>query len=769
MKQGAHMSELSPETRQGSSTSSAGIRFAESIAMSVKQMRLGHSFLLTMVGLLAAAWTDVAVAQVALQDIGFAPQSDSRFEIELEFSATPPSPDVFVIDEPARLTMDFANVTSQLTERRFPLEFPGADSVMILEAQGRTRMVVNLTGVPDYTTRVQGNSLFVSVGVAAAAQAVTAAPQTAAPPPVATVVAGRNDIAGIDFRGGEGNSGLIIINLARPGLEANVSQNGNRLEVEFENATIDPALQTRLDVTDFATPVDAVNLFIENNNVVVQAEVDGQIDYVASQTGDQYIVTVNPIVVEALTRQDAAAFSGDPISLIFQDIEVRAVLQILADINDFSLVVPDSVTGSITLQLDEVPWDQALDIVLRSRNLDKRLVGTVLYVAPAAEIATAELEALQSSQEADTLAPLVTEYIEINYAVASSMLTLLQGESSGGAAGGDAGAAAPAGGATRGGILSPRGRASVDERTNTLIVQDVQPVIDDVRVLIARLDVPVRQVLIEARIVNASTSFSQALGIQWGGAQAFPAAGDQFILGGSMATTSELGNGLTSFNQAAASAIIAGTPIQEFLATNSVDPIRFPEALAVDLGVPGATSTIALGYAGNNGLLQLELSALEASGNGEVIAQPKVTTQDQQTARIESGLQIPYQAQAGGTAGGSTTEFVTAALSLEVTPQITPDGRIIMLLDIHQDSVVPGSGAVPAIATNSVTTRVLVNNGDTVVLGGVFREETTTTVSKTPFLGDLPYVGNIFKRTDETESKTELLIFITPSIINEIL
>jgi type IV pilus assembly protein PilQ len=666
--------------------------------------------------------------------------------------------------------MDFANVASQLTERRFPLEFPGADSVMILEAQGRTRMVVNLTGVPDYTTRVQGNSLFVSVGVAAAAQAVTAAPQAVAPPPVATVVAGRNDIAGIDFRGGEGNSGLIVIDLARPGLEANVSQNGNRLEVEFENATIDPVLQTRLDVTDFATPVDAVNLFIENNNVVVQAEVDGQIDYVASQTGDQYIVTVSPIAVDAPTRPGTVGFSGDPISLIFQDIEVRAVLQILADINDFSLVVPDSVTGSITLQLDEVPWDQALDIVLRSRNLDKRLVGTVLYVAPAAEIATAELEALQSSQEADTLAPLVTEYIEINYAVASAMLTLLQGESSG-AAGGDAGAAAPAagGGATRGGILSPRGRASVDERTNTLIVQDVQPVIDDVRILIARLDVPVRQVLIEARIVNASTSFSQALGIQWGGAQAFPAAGDQFILGGSMATTAELGNSLTSFNQAAANAIIAGTPIQEFLATNSVDPVRFPEALAVDLGVPGATSTIALGYAGNNGLLQLELSALEASGNGEVIAQPKVTTQDQQTARIESGLQIPYQAQAGGTAGGSTTEFVTAALSLEVTPQITPDGRIIMLLDIHQDSVVPGSGAVPAIATNSVTTRVLVNNGDTVVLGGVFREETTTTISKTPILGDLPYVGNIFKRTDETESKTELLIFITPSIINEIL
>jgi type IV pilus assembly protein PilQ len=515
--------------------------------------------------------------------------------------------------------------------------------------------------------------------------------------------------------------------------------------------------------------VETVSLFIDNNNVVVQAQVEGQIDYVATQTGNQYVISVSPAVTAAAsTATGIENFTGEPISLIFQDIEVRAVLQILAEFNNFSLVVPDTVTGNITLQLEEVPWDQALDIVLRSRNLDKRLAGTVLYVAPAADIATAELAALESSQQADTLAPLVTEYIDVNYAVATDMLTLFQGGGGGAAAGADGAApAAPTGGG--GGVLSPRGRASVDARTNTIIIQDTQEVIDNVRALIARLDVPVRQVLIEARIVNASTSFGRSLGIRWGGAQTFPAAGDQFVLGGNIGTVDALGEDLTAFNQAAAAAVANGTPLNEFLATTSLDRPSIEDGLSVDLGVVGATSSIALGYAGNNGLLQLELSALESSGNGEVIAQPKVTTQDQQTARIESGLQIPYQAQAGGTAGGSTTEFVTAALSLEVTPQITPDGRIIMLLDIHQDSVVPGSGAVPAIATNSVTTRVLVNNGDTVVLGGVFREETTTTVTKTPLLGDLPYVGNIFKRTEKTEGKTELLIFITPSIINEIL
>lgn len=768
--------------------------------MSITRLRpVCRQALLALACLAAALFAQAAAAQTTLQDIEFTQLPDARFEIALEFSAAPPTPEVFVIEQPARLTMDFTNVTSQLPERRFPLTFAGADSVMILEAQGRTRMVVNLAGVPDYTTRVQGNSLIVSIAVPAAAQAVTAAPQPgaaqqqqqqqaapqqaavqAAAPPVVLAAPGGNDVAGIDFRGGAGNAGEIVITLGRTGLEPNLSRNGDRLDIEFENASIDDTAQTRLDVRDFATPVEYVSLFNSNDDVVVQAQLDGEVDFVASQIDNQFIVTVSPEPVAAAPRNGASEFTGDPISLVFQDVEVRSVLQILAEFNDFSLVVPDSVTGNITLQLEEVPWDQALDIVLRSRNLDKRLNGTVLYVAPAAEIATAELAALESSQQADTLAPLVTEYIEINYAVAGTLLNLLAGTTTGGGAAAGAAAGGAAGGAVaaapvvatggNGGVLSPRGRASVDPRTNTIIIQDTQEVIDNVRNLIARLDVPVRQVLIEARIVNASTSFSQALGIRWGGSQTFPGAGDQFVIGGSLDAAEELTNNLIDFNNRAAEAVFSGTSLDEFLATNSVEVPGAPESLIVDLGVPSSqASTIALGFAGNNGLLQLELSALEASGNGEVIAQPKVTTQDKQTARIESGLQIPYQAQAGGTAGGSTTEFVTAALSLEVTPQITPDGRIIMLLDIHQDSVVPGSGAVPAIATNSVNTRVLVNNGDTVVLGGVFREETTTTVTKTPLLGDLPYVGNIFKRTEETESKTELLIFITPSIINEIL
>ncbi|MES2604046.1 MAG: type IV pilus secretin PilQ [Pseudomonadota bacterium] len=716
------------------------------------------------------AMAQTALAQAALQDLVFSALPGEQFEIRMEFNQAPPEPEIFVIDQPARLTLDFANTSSDLAERRFPLSFSTADSVMILEAQGRTRMVVNLNSSVPYRTVRQGNALIVVIGAEGgqlvtpsvlSAQDVNQGDRFVAP------VSNGKDINGVDFRRGEDNAGMVVVDLANPNLSATVTQSGSRLLVEFDNANIEPNEQIRLDVTDFGTPVQNVSMYLQDGKVVVQADVTGQYEYLAYQVDGEYVVSINPVV--AVTSGGAAAaadFNGDPISLNFQNIEVRALLQILADFNDFSLVVGDNVTGTITLRLDDVPWDQAVDMILRTRGLGQRRVGKVMYVAPADEIAANELSQLESSQQVEALAPLITDYIEVNYAEASDLLVLLQsGGGAGAAAAGDT-AAAPAGGT--GGLLTARGRASVDVRTNTIIVQDVEPVLAEVRALIARLDVPVRQVLIEARIVNATTSFSEALGIRWGGAQTFPSAGDSFLLSGSLDSNVELGNNLAEYNQTINTAVAGGQSLEEALATTIVQGPTFPQALVVDLGVD-APSSIALGYAGNTGLLQLELAALEASGNGEVIAQPKITTQDQQPANITSGVQIPYQSQAGGTSGGTTTEFVTAALSLQVTPQITPDGRIIMELDIHQDSVIPGSGAVPAIATNSVTTRVLVNNGDTVVLGGVFREEVTTSVTKTPVLGDLPYVGNLFKRTEDFKSKTELLIFITPSVINELL
>lgn len=703
------------------------------------------SLLLTLLAVNCLFLSAALKAQVALNDVEFVALPGGMLEIELTFDGNPPEPSVFEIETPPRLVMDFAGVANNLPESRYTVNARIADAVTLVASGGRTRMIVNLAQSTSYASSSQGNTFNVVIGDSANVDAPSSMSSNSQAP---TSRAG--DISRVDFRRDEEGAGQIIIDLADRNLVANLDRNGNRLELEFLNADLSDDMQMRLDVTDYATPVRNVDVYRDNSSVMVVAQMISNFDYLAYQSSGQYIINVSPV---ALTDNSSTAggagemvFSGEMINVNFQNVDIHSVLSLLAEVNDFSLVVSDSVSGNVTLRLVNVPWDQALEMVLRSEDLDKRIEGSVMYIAPADEIAMQELAVLENSEAQLTLAPLVTEYIEINYADAQTLANLLSGED--------------------GSILSERGAARVDVRTNTLIVQDRASVIENVRDMIRRLDIPVRQVLIEARIVNASTNFSDALGVRWGGGQTFPDAGDRFILTGSQEASIEFGNNLTEYNQGVASALAGGSTVAEALANNTLSPPSFPDALVVDMGVT-APSSIALGYAGSKGLLELELSALEASGNGEVIAQPKVTTQDQQLARIESGLQIPYQSQAGGTAGGTAVQFIAAVLALEVTPQITPDGRINMLLTINQDSVVPGAGAVPSISTNVVNTRVLVNDGDTIVLGGVFREETTTTVTKTPVLGDIPYIGNMFKRTENQETKTELLIFITPSIINE--
>lgn len=446
------------------------------------------------------------------------------------------------------------------------------------------------------------------------------------------------------------------------------------------------------------------------------------------------LLTVMPVLF-----QTQVGAQDNNVSLSFQDVEVRVVLQLLADDNHLNLVVSEAVTGSITLQLENVPWEQALQAVLQSRNLDRQLLGNVLYVAPAEEIAEREQRAASTRLLSLATAQLQTEYVQINYAEANSILALLNGDGAVAAEAPEAEleqALASAGS----GILSSRGSATVDARTNTLIIRDTAAVLAEVRELLARLDVPVRQVLIEARIVNVATDVGRDLGVRWGASR-----------GARRSASSGAANGGDDADPA-----------------DGFRPHGTQAALSVDLGIQSREgTTLAIGFARNSDLIELELSALESTGQGEVIARPRITTQDKVTATIQSGVRIPYQAQAGGTAGGSTTEFVDALLSLQVTPQITPDGRIIMQLDLHQDSVAPGSGGVPAINTNSLSTRVLVANADTIVLGGVFRDETTTLETRTPILADVPYLGRLFKHSSTAQRRTELLIFITPRIITE--
>ena len=737
--------------------------------------------------LLALILSAASLAQdsVTLDSIGFVNLPGDSIEIQLTFDSAPPEPSGFVLDNPARISLDLLGVSSGLSQQRFNIDSNNAQSVMVLDDGARTRLVVNLDQLVSYETQLVGNQLTIQVGNDAQAGGVTAAGR------VTAGITGTTDnaITDVSFRRGDDEEGQVVIDLSSDQVIGSVEQVGARVYVEFSDTSVPDDLNRRLDVSDFATVVSTVDVLGQASRATIVIDVDGAYEYVAFQSGSQYTVSVRPPVVDITSGGAASAYTGEISSLSFQDISIRSVLQILADVYDFSLVAGDAVSGNITIVLDNVPWDQALELVLRTQNLGSRLEGNVLYVAPANEIAAQEQLELEATQQAQALAPLFTEFMQVNYADAGDVMALLTGENSGSTDAASAGGADGIAAMPSGGILSSRGTATVDARTNIIIVRDIEEKLEEVRAMMARLDVPVRQVLIEARIVNVSTTFGRDLGIRWGGAGSLTGAGDNFRYGGSQLGTTEQGSGRIAQEVALQNALIAGETARLQAVQDGSDPsliqslvsqaiagvpipsisTTFPDALAVDLGVVSEEATsFSIGYTGNSALIELELSALESSGNGEVIARPKVTTQDKVEAIIQSGVRIPYQSQAGGTAGGSTTEFEEAVLSLTVTPQITPDGRINMELDIRQDSVAAGSGAVPAINTNQVTTSALVSNGETIVLGGVFREESTTTETKTPILGDLPYIGRMFKRTANANRRTELLIFITPKIISEI-
>ena len=737
------------------------------------------------------AGSAMAQQSITLDSIGFANLPGDSIEIQLTFDTPPPEPTSFVLDNPARISLDLTGVASGLSQQRFNIDSNNAQSVMVLDDGSRTRLVVNLDQLVNYETQLTGNSLTIQVGNDTATRGGVVG--------TAEVITGitspsDNEITDVTFRRGDEDEGQIVIDLSSEEVIGSVEQVGARVYVEFQNTNVPSDLNRRFDVSDFATQVSTVDVLGQSGRATVVIDIDGSYEYIAYQSGSQYTVSVRPPPIDVSANEDTAAYTGEIVGVSFQDIPIRSVLQIMADYYDFSLVAGDAVSGNITLVLDNVPWDQALELILRTGNLGSRLEGNVLYVAPADEIAAQEQLEIEAAQQAEALAEIFTEFIQVNYANANDILALITGTAGPGGVGGApapavAGDAGGIGGIAGGaGMLSPRGSATVDERTNIIIVRDIEEKLQEIRAMMARLDIAVRQVLIEARIVNVSTDFSRDLGIRWGGVGTTP-TGDAFRYGGSQQSTVGLGNTQVAQEVARQQAAIAGDQARLDALQQGTDPslvdalvqqainavdipvgeVLFPDALAVDLGVQSEeASSFAIGFTGNNGLIELELSALESTGNGEVIARPKVTTQDKVTAEIRSGVRIPYQSQAGGTAGGSTTEFEDAVLSLRVTPQITPDGRINMELEIQQDSVAAGSGAIPAINTNEVSTSALVNNGETIVLGGVFREESTTTETKTPVLGDIPYLGRMFKRTERASRRTELLIFITPKIIADI-
>jgi type IV pilus assembly protein PilQ len=713
---------------------------------------------------------------IEVTDIDFASLPGDQFEITLGFSQTPPEPQSYEIARPARLVLDFPDVGSALDKKKYALSFENARNAVVFSNGSRTRLILNLVEQAPFDTRIEGNSLVLRVGAGTETSPLLA---ELASPLSESAIDADFALTGIDFRRDPQGAGIVKIDLSDSAVNVDINKVGRKIRLEFYQTELPEPLDRRLDVVDFATPVQAIDSSQHGSTTVVVVEAGGQYDYLAYQADSQYIVSVKPLSdVDIEAQNKKFNFTGDRLSLNFQDIDVRSVLQIIADFTSLNLVASDTVTGSITLRLDKVPWDQALEIVLRAKGLDKRREGNVLMVAPAAEIAEQERLQVEANKQLQELAPLETAFVRIRYADAAEIFELFTAKID---QGGQLGGGQSDGNETNS-ILSERGSAIVDERTNTIILTDSENKINEFERLIDEIDVPIKQVLIEARIVIANTDFKKELGVTWGlagldrlaGSRIASANGDRSLGFSGRRLGLTPGAGVIETFTYSADEIKRDDGADGIAGTADDGPRTFTQnydfglgdSLAVDLGVANPTGSFSLGYLTDNFLIDLELSALESDGYGEIVSQPKVLTGDKQQATIKSGTEIAYEKETSS--GATSVEFKEAVLQLEVTPQITPDNRIIMDLLVSQDSV--GSiisGGEPSIDVTRVETQALVGDGQTLVLGGIFQTEEVNGTKKVPFLGDIPFLGKLFRNDLRNIEKREILIFITPKIIDD--
>lgn len=724
-------------------------------------------------------------------------------ELNIDFANSAVTPTAYELASPTRLVLDFPNVNNQISSRMQTYNQGYVNNVTTLTNDSMTRMIIELSNQATFSTRVINNRLVVSMQpkttaatnpaivkpvvttaavvsqpavVTPAAVVTEAAPVIATPPPVvvqtpppvavvtqtpkvappantmvvkvnpllnpaAAVVQQYNydGLAAINFNGTSNGGGNVSINLVNDSIPVDVQRMGDELVIRLTGATIPSRLQKQMTVGNgLVRDVIATN---QGRNGVIRITMTGDYDYRAFQTGNQLNINIDPPKRLREPTLEERTYSGAPLSLEFQDVSVRTILEVLAQHTNTNIVASDSVSGNITLRLINVPWDQALDIILKSKNLDKRVNGNVIWVAPAAELAKQEADELKAQQEKKVLDPLRTEYIRLNYAKAENVRTLIE-----------AGRATSDRSSGSTSLLTDRGTVTIDTRTNTLIVKDTAETISNIRDLISKIDIAVKQVMIEARIVSATDTFSKELGVKWGILSQGAASNRNLLVGGNLSTIDNLKTYTTAINS-------DGTTYPVY------SGITAANNLSVNLGATNAAGSIAFGLLSiSDLLLDLELSAMQADNKGEVISSPKVLTADKQTARIMSGTQIPYQEASAS--GATSTSFIEAALSLEVTPNITPEGRIGMDLSIENGSPTIINGAT-AVSKDSIKTNVVVDDGQTVVLGGVFKNTLGNDVTKIPFLGDLPYVDRFFKRTSKTNNKQELLIFVTPKLVND--
>lgn len=694
---------------------------------------------------LACGVMQVASAQVAITQVVPLVSGDQGTELKVLFNGLPIQPKAYQLDAPARLILDFDGAGNQTPATNVAVNTTEIQHVDVQADQERARLIVNLKEHGAFTTRTEGNSFILKV-----APALSQGQAVALSGNVPSQTSAQNGLSNIGFERGTQGEGLVNVGLSSSHTPVDVQQQGSKIVVRLLGTKIPAHLARRLNVNDFATAVSTIDAYNEGSNGVIVIQPNGSYEYMAYQAEDKLTISVKrPVENQAAKIRAPQSYNGKKISLDFQDIEVRRVLQLLADFTNVNLVAADSVQGQITLRLKDVPWDQALDIILKSKNLDKRRNGNVIWIAPVSELIKAEEDEAKAIAQSVKLAPIQTDYIQLNYAKVADIEKLISERKSSSSSGNSTNNNDELAGS----LLSPRGSISSDIRTNTLIVNDTAQKIDEIRKMIELIDVPVKQVMIEARIVRATNNFSKDLGVKWGILSQGITNNNSLLVGGSDTT-------LWNLREPEADSETGGYKYT----------IERPNNLNVDLGVANPAGRIAFGLISlSDFMLDLELSAAQADGHTEVISTPKVLTGDKQRARVASGTKIPYQSsEGGGTNPVPKTEFLDAALSLEVTPSITPDGKVSMELAINNDTpgVILPTGQ-RQIDTNSVTTNVLVNNGETVVLGGVFTNTTGDSVTKVPFFGDLPFIGNLFKTTSKQDNKDELLIFVTPRIVND--
>ena len=638
----------------------------------------------------------------------------------------------FTVANPARIAFDFPKTANALGRNAQEIGQGELRSMNLIQAADRSRLVLNLRRSVVHEARVDGRNLIITLQAAA--------PSATPGDKVAHFAEGRADarhsIRDVDFRRGRGGEGRVVVDLSDASTGIDIRQQGQNIVVDFLKTSLPDNLKRRLDVTDFATPVQSVNTFQQGDNVRVVIEPSGQWEHNAYQTDTQFVVEVKPLVIDT-SRGPRGRYTGEKLSLNFQNVEVRAVLNVIADFTDLNVVTSDSVAGNITLRLKDVPWDQALEIILQTRGLDMRKSGNVIWIAPRDELATREKLALESQQQITELEQTRTESFQLNYTKAADVQKMLSDPLQR--------------------VLSKRGSAVVDVRTNTVFVQDVPSRLEEVRKLIAKIDIAVRQVMIEARIVEASDNFARNLGVRLGLVQDARGGNAHTFANGHLGL--QTGAELATTAQTTNPQLIGGVPA---LVPNA-QQVNLPAA-----GLGGFTAglfSIILFKRDFSRFLTAELSALEADGKGKIISSPRVLTANQIEALIEQGTEIPYQQATSS--GATSVSFRKASLSLKVKPQITPDGNIIMTLDVNKDSPGVTTPTGVQINTKHVKTEVLVENGGTVVIGGIYEQTDRTDVTQIPFLGDLPYVGFLFKNRQTSTAKTELLVFITPRIVNE--